>query len=740
MKTKLSHTVMRFFYISVILLWVISLPGWGLGRAAADTRILVALSPHMNVNPIGHWAQGHGWPEGTSIHLAIVRPGTPTYEADAIMGPDPYHPGEIVASFNLWDPRYDLQAGDLVSMSGGGTPISMTVTGIHITGVDPVANTVSGMADAADGDVHIWVDNGPDLIVAVGSGGNWTADFSPYDLTPGMKGWALQEDANYNCTQVDWNLPNPHIEVNPVRHLVTGVYWPLGTSLHMTIMRPATPTFEADAEVVLRSPSDPAYTVAFFSLWNPRYDLQAGDVITISGGDTTRSTKVMALQVTSADGDTNTVSGTADAADGNVHVWVNVNNGPVRDVAVGAGGNWMADFSPYDLTPGMDGGAQQFDSYGNHTDADWKVPNPNIIIWSNEDRVEAYEWPLGHTVTLAIDNPLTGKNPDFTDTRIIGVLPWDPSQTYAEFNLKGLFDIQPGFHVILSDGTTTKAHTVTSVAVTGVDLDKDLVHGMAQANTQVFVTGCYQGCWNRHVTADGNGDWTADFAHPGPLGDEQDTFDIVPGSNGDAKQCDEDGDCTDFSYRVPDPHFFVSVNEDRVEAYEWKLGATVTLAIDNPLTIYQNPDYTATRIIGISPWDPNQTYAEFNLKGLFDIQPGFHVSLSDGATTKAHTVTSLAVTGVDLDKDLVFGVAQANTVTFVRACPRECHGRDATADADGNWTADFGHPAPLPGEPNTVDIVPGLGGDARQCDEDGDCTFFYWSAPPPAIYLPLVFR
>jgi hypothetical protein len=571
--TLLLRSFMKIFMIGILIL-VTSLPGWGVDRVAANARLLAAASPQIHVNPIGHWAQGDGWPDGSSIHLTIVRPGTPTYEADAVVGPAPWNPSYIVASFNLNNPRYDLQPGDVVSMSDGITPLSMTVTGIYVTGVDVSANTVTGKVDTVGGNVNVFINDGPQLYgVAVDAGGNWTADFTPFDLTFGMSGGALQQDGNGSFTQVDW-----------------------------------------------------------------------------------------------------------------------------------------------------------------------KAPNPNIVVRANEDRVEAYEWTLGTTVTLAIDDPLTMKNPDYTDTRIIGLIPWDPSRTYAEFRLGGLFDIQPGFHVSLSDGTTTKSHTATSVAVTGVDLDKDLVSGVAQANTQVFVTGCYQGCYNRHVTADGDGIWTADFAHPGPLGDEGDTFDIVPGSNGDASQCDEDGDCTDFGYRVQDPHFYVFANEDRVEAYEWMLGTTVTLAIDNPLTIYQNPDYTATRIIGISPWDPNQTYAEFNLKGLFDIQPGFHVSLSDGATTKAHTVTSLAVTGVDLDKDLVFGVAQANTVTFVRACPRECHGRDATADADGNWTADFGHPAPLPGEPNTVDIVPGLGGDARQCDEDGDCTFFYWSAPPPAIYLPLVFR
>ncbi len=115
----------------------------------------------------------------------------------------------IIANFNLLSPRYDLLPGDVVTMAGGGTTRSMIVTALHVTGGHAAANTITGTGSAAEGLVHVSVNAGTrGRIVSVGAGGTWTADFSPFDLTPGMTGAAWQLDANGNSTRVDWTVNN----------------------------------------------------------------------------------------------------------------------------------------------------------------------------------------------------------------------------------------------------------------------------------------------------------------------------------------------------------------------------------------------------------------------------------------------------------------------------------------------------------------------------------------------------
>ena len=112
----------------------------------------------------------------------------------------------------------------------------------------------------------------------------------------------------------------------------------------------------------------------------------------------------------------------------------------------------------------------------------------------------------------------------------------------------GSFELQPGHLVTMTDGTTTKTHTVRSLAVTAVDAVADTVAGTAEPGATVEVghihcdeTGCYG---FRRVTADENGNWIADFAHVGEDNDEQDLFDIVPGTASEVRQPDLDWDNT----------------------------------------------------------------------------------------------------------------------------------------------------------------------------------------------------
>ncbi len=138
----------------------------------------------------------------------------------------------------------------------------------------------------------------------------------------------------------------------------------------------------------------------------------------------------------------------------------------------------------------------------------------------------------GDILQLSINDAATPQNPDYTASQIVQPADWDPSQTYAEFNLLGTFDIKPGFEVTLTNGRTVKFHIVRALAITGYNLAANTVTGTAGPNSTVDARVC-EHCaqWiYRHVKADGAGLWTADFAHPGPGADEKEVFDIIPDS------------------------------------------------------------------------------------------------------------------------------------------------------------------------------------------------------------------
>ncbi|MFQ5892688.1 MAG: extracellular solute-binding protein [Nitrospinota bacterium] len=361
-------------------------------------------------------------------------------------------------------------------------------------------------------------------------------------------------------------------------------------------------------------------------------------------------------------------------------------------------------------------------------------PLPHFFVFVDGDNVGGENFLGGATVVLTIDNPLTPESPDYTATEIVGPAPWNPAETFVQFDLQGVFDIQPGQVVTLSDGITTKTHTVTNLTVTSVDPVADTVSGTAVAGSHVNVGICDEfACIGieRHEVADASGNWTANFSVVGDEEFEQNTFDLVPGTGGDAEQTDEDGDQTAFGWRVPNPAFTVDPLEDQVWGNQWPQGATATLTIDDPGTV-GSLDYTETRTVLMAPWDPRDTFLLFGLKGFFDIQPGHVVTLSDGVSTKTHVVTNLTVTTVDPVADTVSGTADAFAEVHVHGGNEMGFAqRRVFADELGNWTAFFAIPGAEDFEQDILDIAPSTGGGAQEFDDDGDATQAGWGVPEP---------
>jgi ABC-type amino acid transport substrate-binding protein len=145
-------------------------------------------------------------------------------------------------------------------------------------------------------------------------------------------------------------------------------------------------------------------------------------------------------------------------------------------------------------------------------------------------------WPAGAAVAITADDPETATNPDIAFSL-------NADETGAIHGDQVFPGLAPGWFITVTDGVTTKTHTVRRIAITSVDPTTDVVRGTADPLSEVRVSEDYDAA-ERWVVADGSGNWSADFSG---------AYDIVPGSVMRALRIDEDGDHTFVDWEVPAP-------------------------------------------------------------------------------------------------------------------------------------------------------------------------------------------
>ncbi len=350
---------------------------------------------------------------------------------------------------------------------------------------------------------------------------------------------------------------------------------------------------------------------------------------------------------------------------------------------------------------------------------------PVFNVFQEKAQVTTSGWPYDVELTLTIDDPSTGVSPDLTRTQLAqeGNMGWG-----SEAIFENLDAILPGFIVSITDGTVFKTHTVTPLAVTGINLDTDTVSGTAEPGSQVEVGWICDdnGCAYRSETAVG-GNWVADFSQPGDGGDEQDLFDIKPGTESEARQPDEDGDATTVRWVAPNPPAFsVLPYDDSIEGNEWPLDSTLTIEIGD----LNNPDYSITTSVNPPDQDHNQTWFKLELANIFDLQPGQIVTVFDTTTTKQAIIVPRNITMIDPVADIIAGEAESNIVNVVLwACDDNgCGARYKDVNPDGSWSVNFAEPGEQGWENVIVDIQPDTTGGIYQGDADGDgTTYLEWS-------------
>jgi hypothetical protein len=110
--------------------------------------------------------------------------------------------------------------------------------------------------------------------------------------------------------------------------------------------------------------------------------------------------------------------------------------------------------------------------------------------------------------------------------------------------------VVPGDQVTVSDGITSKTHTVIDITDPSIDLAADSVSGTAKPDAQVRVWASqFDHGSGRWVTADSARQWTADFSVPD---DEQPAYDITGFTRIDVNELDDDGDSTYGRFGAPE--------------------------------------------------------------------------------------------------------------------------------------------------------------------------------------------
>ncbi len=505
--------------------------------------------PKFGVGVDSDGVEGFDWPEGAVVTLEIDDPvtaATPDFTASQLVAAGS---GGIVPF--QFAGEYDVKAGDVVTMYDGEPVFSTShqVQTVQITGVDVVADTVSGTADAGDEiTVHLFPELTPEftsVVATIDGSGNWTADFAGvHDIVAGDGGGAQEPDPlNSNFTEVYWFAPGEppllrQIEAYP------GLDAVLGWDAELTL------TVERGGIQVYPVGTDPAVGYYGFDLWRDGFDLQPGDRVTVSDGETTKDVLVTDQVITSVDETTGEVCGTASALDGtHMHLQYGYHHEDydgeaLSDPITVNGGQWCAtiDEPGYQIRPGSIIEATTFEEPADDNDQTkdvWFWPAPTFTV-RPPSFVEGQGWPLGVPVDLSVEGFTVDPSPM---PERHGAFPWDTgfgTELFDQSAGQG-WEAQPGQVVYATNGESAKDHQVVALTFDELNVEDDYAAGTAPDGTVVQVgVGNEQAGFGLEVVAGAPppepGTWFADFGAEG--------FVVTEDMGGEARVTDIDGDAT----------------------------------------------------------------------------------------------------------------------------------------------------------------------------------------------------
>ena len=330
-------------------------------------------------------------------------------------------------------------------------------------------------------------------------------------------------------------------------------------------------------------------------------------------------------------------------------------------------------------------------------------PEPYFSVIPNFQQVHGHHWPVGETLTLTIDDPMTKETPDFTATETVIEAPWDPgTASWVEFKLYEHHHdpaqlVKPGNILTLSGKRHSKTHIIQPLFVSRVDPELQQISGTAEPGSQVRVDP-HPNLPDTYVvvTTDADGIWQAsspDWA-------------LGPSFGGDATQADEDADTTQIQLRLPTIN--ASPEHAFIELSDFSYNTEITLSIE-PQGLSKTVTTDPQGYAWIEPWQWVQ------LEG-FKLQPGNVVSVIDhfSGLSKILELESLNVQAVDIELDQIYGIGPPGRMLVVDANGQNASvSLEVKTNADGSWLADFS---------GILELEPEMLFSARLPDADFDTT------------------
>lgn len=336
-----------------------------------------APNTRFTVFPEWNYLEGYEWPYGEVVSISVA--GKEACSSNVEPGFPEGDPWNTFFSVNFSGDCL-VEAGDLITLSSGSLNFTHQVPELFITEIDLDNDILTGTAifDPELYVIHTWIHelDGSYMQLSAESGA-WLADFGSqgFDLQPGMGGRVELVDQASNATAVEWYIPNPHFYVFPEWDYIIGWEWPAGTFVHAEVYHPngnEGPDCVATAEMAHPEWSEEEYVAEFFL--SETCDIQPGDFVYLTDGFLDREHIVFPLQVTTFDHGADIIGGIAEPGI-EVNAWVHGEDSTFQVVMPDKDGNWMVDFSPFNLEPGMEGRVEQFDEDGDATSVDWSVSN-----------------------------------------------------------------------------------------------------------------------------------------------------------------------------------------------------------------------------------------------------------------------------------------------------------------------------------------------------------------------------
>jgi len=320
--------------------------------------------PNFVVDPQYDRVEVYNWTPNSTIKLTVD--GTLVAAADSNAA------GYV--SFGYMEPYFDIAAGQVVKVSGGGVTMKHIVAKFKVTAIDTLTNTITGKAapgsEVIVGIPHFAMNFSLSKNVTTGADGVWQVDFTDTeDILPGQWIGVKQFDGNGNATYMDWCAPDPKLFIEYEKDEISGWGWWAGAKVALTI-----DSYKATTTVDKRG-------TFVFDLAGI-LDVQPGYEVSVSDGIITKQLIITNLTITAIDEEADTISGTADP-DSSVEILAFAKDSEIgyfKYALVDSFGNWTADYSSIvEISSGAHGWVEQADVDGDYTHLDFIIPDRPLL-------------------------------------------------------------------------------------------------------------------------------------------------------------------------------------------------------------------------------------------------------------------------------------------------------------------------------------------------------------------------